>query len=111
MEWDETTGRTVAEAKDTALDRLGVDEEDAEFEILEEPRLGLFGRLRAEARVRAALERLYQRQPACKVGAAAWMLCGADVAGSRVATAAGSGCGFSSCASAGSATVGAVGSR
>jgi spoIIIJ-associated protein len=53
MEWVETTGRTVEEAKDAALDQLGVDEEDAEFEILEEPRLGLFGRLRAEARVRA----------------------------------------------------------
>ncbi len=53
MEWVETTGRTVEEAKDAALDQLGVDEEDAEFEILEEPKLGLFGRLRAEARVRA----------------------------------------------------------
>jgi len=53
MEWVETTGRTIEEAKDRALDRLGVDEQDADFEILEEPRTGLFGRLRAEARVRA----------------------------------------------------------
>lgn len=53
MEWVETTGRTVEEAKDAALDQLGVDEQDAEFEVLEEPRMGLFGRLRAEARVRA----------------------------------------------------------
>lgn len=53
MEWVETTGRTVEEAKDAALDQLGVDEADAEFEVLEEPKLGLFGRLRAEARVRA----------------------------------------------------------
>jgi spoIIIJ-associated protein len=53
MEWVETTGRTIEEAKDAALDQLGVDEHDAEFEILEEPRVGLFGRLRAEARVRA----------------------------------------------------------
>jgi spoIIIJ-associated protein len=53
MEWVETTGRTVEEAKDAALDQLGVDEQDAEFEILEEPKLGLFGRLRSEARVRA----------------------------------------------------------
>lgn len=53
MEWVETTGRTVDEAKDAALDQLGVDEGDAEFEILEEARLGLFGRLRSEARVRA----------------------------------------------------------
>jgi spoIIIJ-associated protein len=53
MEWVETTGRTVEEAKDRALDQLGVDEHDAEFEILEEPRPGLFGRVRGEARVRA----------------------------------------------------------
>jgi spoIIIJ-associated protein len=53
MEWVETTGRTIDEAKDLALDRLGVDEHDAEFEVLEEPRPGLFGRVRGEARVRA----------------------------------------------------------
>lgn len=53
MEWVETTGRTVEEAKDAALDKLGIDENDAEFEVLEEPRLGLFGRVRSEARVRA----------------------------------------------------------
>ncbi|HEX2700356.1 MAG TPA: R3H domain-containing nucleic acid-binding protein [Acidimicrobiales bacterium] len=53
MEWVETTGRSVDEAKDAALDKLGIDETDAEFEVLEEPRLGLFGRVRAEARVRA----------------------------------------------------------
>ncbi|HZQ58475.1 MAG TPA: RNA-binding cell elongation regulator Jag/EloR [Acidimicrobiales bacterium] len=53
MEWVVTTGRTVEEAKDAALDELGVDEHDAEFEILEEPKVGLFGRQRGEARVRA----------------------------------------------------------
>jgi spoIIIJ-associated protein len=53
MEWVETTGRTVEEAKDLALDQLGVHEEDAEFEIVDEPRPGLFGRMRGEARVRA----------------------------------------------------------
>lgn len=53
MEWVETTGRTLEEAKDAALDQLGVDEDDAEFEVLEEPKSGLFGRLRQEARVRA----------------------------------------------------------
>lgn len=53
MEWVETTGRTVEEAKDAALDELGVDEADAEFDVLEEPKSGLFGRVRQEARVRA----------------------------------------------------------
>ena len=56
MEWVETTGRTVEEAKELALDQLGVDEVDAEFEVLEEPKLGLFGRLRSEARVRARVK-------------------------------------------------------
>lgn len=53
MEWVETTGRTVDEAKDAALDQLGVDESDAEFVVVSEPRPGLFGRMRGEARVRA----------------------------------------------------------
>ena len=53
MEWVETTGRSVEEAKSAALDVLGVAEDDAEFEILEEPTQGLFGRTRGEARVRA----------------------------------------------------------
>ncbi len=53
MEWVEITGRTLAEAKEAALDHLGVAEEDAEFEILAEPRSGIFGIGRAEARVRA----------------------------------------------------------
>ena len=52
MEWVETTGRTVEEALEAALDELGVDEADADYEILEEPKVGLFGRLRTEARVR-----------------------------------------------------------
>jgi spoIIIJ-associated protein len=53
MEWVETTGKTIEQAKDAALDQLGVDEQDAEFEVVEEPRAGLFGRTRGEARVRA----------------------------------------------------------
>jgi len=53
MQWVEVTGRTVEEAKEAALDQLGVDEHDAEFEVVEEPKSGLFGRLRSEARVRA----------------------------------------------------------
>lgn len=52
MEWVETTGRTVEEALDVALDELGVDSADAEYEVVEEPKVGLFGRLRTEARVR-----------------------------------------------------------
>lgn len=64
MEWVETTGKTVEEAKDAALDQLGVDEQDAEFEVVEEPRTGLFGRTRGDARVRA---RVRPTQPRPKV--------------------------------------------
>ena len=56
MEWVEVTGKTVEEAKDAALDQLGVDESEAEFEVLQEPKAGLFGRLRSEARVRARVQ-------------------------------------------------------
>jgi spoIIIJ-associated protein len=63
MEWVETTGKTLEEARDAALDMLGVDESDAEFVTLSEPRPGLFGRLRGEARVRA---RVLPRAPAPK---------------------------------------------
>ena len=53
MEWVETTARTVEEAKELALDQLGVVADDADFEILATPKPGLFGRIRGEARVRA----------------------------------------------------------
>lgn len=53
MEWVEVTGRSVEEAKESALDALGVAEEDAEFEVLAEGRSGLFGLVRSEARLRA----------------------------------------------------------
>src|SRR5215203_5983871 len=53
MEWVETTARTVDEAKERALDQLGVVADEADFEVLAEPKQGLFGRLRGEARVRA----------------------------------------------------------
>ncbi len=55
MEWVETTAKSLEEAKDLALDQLGVAADEAEFEVLEEPRSGLFGRMRGEARVRARI--------------------------------------------------------
>ncbi len=61
MEWVETTGRTVEEAKRAALEQLGVGEADAEFQVVSEPKIGLFGRLREEARVRARVQPRYPR--------------------------------------------------
>jgi spoIIIJ-associated protein len=71
MEWVEVTGRTVEEAKDLALDRLGVDERDAEFEVVEEPRAGFFGRLKGEARVRARVKPALRAKPDSGAGATA----------------------------------------
>ncbi len=53
MEWVETTGKSVEEATNMALDRLGVLDTEAEVEIVEEPSQGMFGRIRGQARVRA----------------------------------------------------------
>lgn len=53
MEWVTTTGKTVEEAKEAALDELGVDRSEAEFEVLEEPKSSFFKLSRTDARVRA----------------------------------------------------------
>ncbi|HEX3460240.1 MAG TPA: RNA-binding cell elongation regulator Jag/EloR [Acidimicrobiales bacterium] len=49
----EASGKSLGEARESALDLLGVAEDDAEFVVLSEPKAGLFGRLRGEARVQA----------------------------------------------------------
>lgn len=56
MQWVETTGDTLEEAREAALDQLGVAADDAEFEVIDEPKQGLFGRTRGEARVRARVK-------------------------------------------------------
>ena len=56
MEWIETTGQNVEEAKQKALEILGLAEREAEFEVLAEEKTGLFGRVRSEARVRARVK-------------------------------------------------------
>lgn len=64
MEWVETTGRTVEEALDAALDELGVDNDEVEFEIMEQPRGGLFGRLSGSgARIRARVKPISREKP------------------------------------------------
>jgi spoIIIJ-associated protein len=55
MEWVEITDKSVEEATRRALDQLGVVESEAEIVVVEEPRTGLFGRVRGEARVRARI--------------------------------------------------------
>ena len=53
MEWIVTTGATVDEARDLALDQLGVAVEDAEFEVVAEPSSKWLGLRTTPAQVRA----------------------------------------------------------
>ena len=53
MEWVETTGSSLEEATERALEALGVAVEDAEIEVVSDVKMGLFGRVRSEARIRA----------------------------------------------------------
>jgi spoIIIJ-associated protein len=63
VEWIEITGRTVAEAVDVALDELGVDEDELEYEVLEEPRRGFLGRMSGGARIRARVKPVSREKP------------------------------------------------
>jgi spoIIIJ-associated protein len=63
MEWVETTGRTVEDALDAALDELGVDEHDVEYEVLVRPRGGLLGRFGGDARIRARVKPISREKP------------------------------------------------
>jgi spoIIIJ-associated protein len=63
MDWIEVTARTVDEAKELALDRLGVVEDELEFEVVDEARKGLFGIARSDARIRARVKPLSREKP------------------------------------------------
>lgn len=61
MEWVETTGATVEDARDRALDTLGVAFDDAEIEVVAEPKKGFLGIGRTDARVRARVRPMSPR--------------------------------------------------
>ncbi|MCZ7527829.1 MAG: Jag N-terminal domain-containing protein [Acidimicrobiia bacterium] len=64
MEWVETTGRSVEEAIDAALDQLGVHEEDLEYEVISQPKGGFLGRFGgSEARIRARVRPVSREKP------------------------------------------------
>ena len=65
MEWIVTTGKTVAEAVERALDELGVDEADIEYEVLEEPKRGFLSRLAggSPTRIKARVKPLSREKP------------------------------------------------
>ena len=62
MEWLEVTGKTVAQAEEAALDRLGVDRSEAEFAVIDEPRTALLGLRKTEARIRARVRPVMPRE-------------------------------------------------
>ena len=64
MEWIETTGATVDDAKERALDRLGVAEDALEYEILAEASRSMLGLKKTDARLRA---RVRPREPRQRV--------------------------------------------
>lgn len=63
MEWIEVSARTLEEARELALDRLGVVGDELEYEIIDEPRGGLFGLGRTDARIRARVKPLSREKP------------------------------------------------
>ena len=63
MEWIVTEARTVADAKEAALDQLGVDEREAEFEVLVEPQRGVLWLGRTNAVVRARVMPRVENRP------------------------------------------------
>lgn len=65
MEWVEIAGSSLDEVKKTALAQLGVGESDAEIIVVSEPKTGLFGRTKGEARIRA---RVRPQAPRAKRG-------------------------------------------
>jgi spoIIIJ-associated protein len=64
MEWVETTGVTIEEARRHALDALGVPFDDAEIEVLEEAKSSMFGLRKSNARVRARVRPVQARAKA-----------------------------------------------
>jgi spoIIIJ-associated protein len=63
MEWIEVSARTLEDARELALDRLGVVAAELEYEVLDEPRGGLFGLGRTEARIRARVKPISREKP------------------------------------------------
>lgn len=63
MEWIEVRARTLEEAKERALDALGVHESELEYEVLAEPRRTMLGLRRTEAHIRARVKPLSREKP------------------------------------------------
>lgn len=68
MEWVETTGKTVEAALDAALDELGVDESEVEYEVIAAPKGGVLGLFGGNARIRARVKPVSREKPGARRG-------------------------------------------
>lgn len=57
------SGKSIEEAKAKAADEFGVSEENIQFTVLEEARIGLFGRVKSEAKIKAEYEKIEVEEP------------------------------------------------
>lgn len=63
MEWIETTGKTLNDALDLALDRLGIHKDEIEYEVLDEGKKGVFGIGGTETRIKARVKPISREKP------------------------------------------------
>ena len=63
MEWIETTGKSVEEAIDLALDRLGIHKDELEYETMEAGKKGVFGIGGSEARIKSRVKPKSREKP------------------------------------------------
>lgn len=66
MEWIEVAGKSVDEAINKALDTLGVKVKELEYEIMSEPKKGVFGLGGSEARIKARVKPISREKPGDK---------------------------------------------
>ena len=58
------TAKSIEEAKHLAVEKFGVSEDQIVFRILEEPKKGIFGKVKREAQVEAVYEAAEEAAPA-----------------------------------------------
>ena len=63
MEWIESTGTSIEEALHIALDTLGINRDEIEYEIISEPKKGVFGIGGTDARIRARVKPISREKP------------------------------------------------
>ena len=65
------TAKSIEEAKHLAVEKFGVSEDQIVFRILEEPKKGIFGKVKREAQVRSCTGRNHRSQGSGTAGSPA----------------------------------------